>query len=140
MAYIKISNEARPPRTAIGRSAVALRRLVLWPFWKMRGLRNLARWRWQQFQREQRCHWFHHWMVQRHGEAQHGCGAWSWRINGILCSVWIEPMRLKIYYEGGKKTVHHELTQFSGAQQAMNEVQTLETLSPENEDSTTSVR
>ncbi len=73
-------------------------------------------------------------MVRRHGEAQYGCGAWSWRINGILCSVWIEPMRLKVYHCGGAQTAHYELTNPTDASRAMREIETIElcTRSPEN--------
>ena len=36
-------------------------------------------------------------MIKRHGDFEYGCGARSWRVNGVLCSLWIEANRLKIY-------------------------------------------
>lgn len=45
---------------------------------------------------------FYGWMVRRHGKPEYGCGAKSWRVNGTLCSLWLEAARLKIYGEGGK--------------------------------------
>ena len=83
-----------------------------YPIIAYRGNRNRARWWAQELKRRRRCRGFRGWMVKRFGQPEHGLGCtWSWKVNGILCTVWIEPMRLKIYEDGGKNTISYELTE-----------------------------
>ncbi len=49
-------------------------------------------------------------MTQTYGPADCSLGERAWRINGILCTIWLGPMRLKVYHEGGKATRNFELT------------------------------
>lgn len=106
-----------------------LRRLVLGPWWWVIARRNVARWWWQEYQRYQRSHWVLHWMTEAYGPADCMLGERSWRIGGILCTIWLGPMRLKVYHDGGKACRHFELTDPADADRAMNHVRNL----PEND-------
>lgn len=60
----------------------------------------MIRWRFtlQEFCRNRRCHGFLRWMRRRHGPADCAGGERSWRVNGVLCTVWMSHMRLKVYW------------------------------------------
>lgn len=81
-----------------------------------RGQRNRFVWHYQQWQRNERCRGFYKWMKKRHGA--HFNPEWNWRVNGTLCTVWTEPMRLKIYHDKGRSVSHYELTEELGQIQA----------------------
>jgi len=68
---------------------------------------------------------FYTWMVRRHGDPVYSCGAWEWRVNGILCSLWIGPVRLKVYCAGGKQTTCFELPQKTDNKRARQEIEKL---------------
>jgi len=103
-----------------------MKRILLWPIRWVTGQRNKLFWHWQQYQRERKCYGFYQWMIQRHGPARSEFGEWSWRINGILCTVWTGPMRLKVYHCGGTQTAHYELTDPLGVERAKQEIETIE--------------
>lgn len=120
-------NRSRPtPNKKAGRGW--MRRLVLRPWWWLRGRRNVARWWWQEYQRYQQSHWVLHWITETYGPANCMMGERSWRIAGILCTIWLGPMRLKVYHNGGKSCRHFELTDPVDAFRAMQHVRNL----PEN--------
>ncbi len=80
------------------------------PWWWLVGYRNVLRWWWQEYQRYQRSHWVLHWMTEKYGPADCMLGQRSWRIHGVLCTIWLDPMRLKVYHAGGRATKDFELT------------------------------
>jgi hypothetical protein len=49
-------------------------------------------------------------------------GERSWRINGVLCTIWLGPLRLKAYHDGGKATKCFELTDADDAARAKEHV------------------
>jgi len=76
-----------------------------------RGNRNRAVWWTQEIKRRRKCLGFRGWMVKRFGVPEHGLGcSWNWRVNGVLCTVWTDPMRLKIYEDSERNTTSYELT------------------------------
>lgn len=77
-----------------------------------RGTLNRARWWMQELERRRRCRGFRGWMVKHFGNPERGLACtWNWRVNGVLCTVWIDPMRLMIYEDVGKNTTSYELTE-----------------------------
>ena len=96
-----------------------LRRIFCLPWWWLLARRNIVRWWWQEYQRYQRSHWVLHWMTDTFGPADCAFGERSWRINGVLCTIWLGPMRLKVYHDVGKATRNFELTDPVDAQRAM---------------------
>ena len=61
-------------------------------------------------------------MTKRFGPADCMMGERSWRINGVLCTIWLGPLRLKVYHDGGKATKCFELTEATDAARAKKHV------------------
>ena len=61
-------------------------------------------------------------MTERFGSADCTMGERSWRINGVLCTIWLGPLRLKVYHDGGKATKCFELTDAGDAARAKEHV------------------
>lgn len=64
-------------------------------------------------------------MTKRFGPADCMMGERSWRINGVLCTIWLGPLRLKVYHDGGKATKCFELTEGADAARAREHVRIL---------------
>ena len=100
-------------------------RLVRGVVWWVRTRRNIARWWWRELDRYRRSHWVLRWMTKRFGPADCAMGERSWRINGVLCTIWLGPLRLKVYHDGGKATKCFELTDATDAKHAKAHILTL---------------
>lgn len=98
------------------------RRFVLGLVWWVRARCNIARWWWREIDRYRRSHWVLRWMTKRFGPADCMLGERSWRINGVLCTIWLGPLRLKVYHDGGKATKCFELTEAADAARAKEHV------------------
>lgn len=101
-----------------GLPAPVCSRFVRW----LRTRRNVAQWWWREIGRYRRSHWVLRWMTKRFGAADCMMGERSWRINGVLCTIWLGPLRLKVYHDGGKATKCFELTDADDAARAKEHV------------------